>query len=637
MSDAYSGTPPLTDEQRAVVEQPADALTLVTAGAGAGKTHTLVRRLDRLVAEADLSAGEILVLTFSRAAVRELRNRLSQYGEAARHVRAQTFDSWALDLLTRVDAQGDWPSRTFEARIEGARKAIDEGLADELYEHDLRHVVIDEVQDLVGARRDLVEALLDRFDCGFTAVGDPAQSIYGFTIKDLAERQGETNRFFEWLRGTFGEELTELRLTENFRARTEDAKAALGFGPRLRALSESGNQDGEAQYKELRDVLTGVMDFGGLDELAADALTSYAGTTAILCRTNGQALILSERLHSAGVPHRLQRSARDRAVPAWVGVLMARRDSSSLSREEFEEMRPNLPLPDGSDGDLLWRLLQRTGSGRGSDRVLDLSRLRSTLASGRLPDELTAQPPARLVVSSFHRAKGLEFDRVLVVDPGPLQMVEAKKRKGGEKDAAEEARLLYVAMTRPRDELFRLEVMENLNIRVDNRTSRWGRYFYQYWRRDGLELQGGDVVTEYPAGTVDFDADVTDVQHYLATAVRPGDVVELERLYPDPVALLESPPYVIKHRGRAIGTVSERFRADLYQYLKTSKTYIPQNFPAVISGVRIDVVGTVAGDEAAGVRAGLNHGIWLAPRLVGLSTFAWDKKTQETELDVQAQ
>ncbi|MFI9597843.1 UvrD-helicase domain-containing protein [Nonomuraea sp. NPDC052265] len=634
MSDAYSGTPALTAEQRAVIEQPADALTLVTAQAGAGKTHTLVRRLDRLVAEEDLSAGEILVLTFSRAAVRELRNRLSQYGEAARHVRAQTFDSWALDLLTRVDAQGEWVDKSFDARIEGAQKAIDEGSADELYEHDLRHVVIDEVQDLVGARRDLVEALLDRFDCGFTVVGDPAQSIYGFTIKNPVERKEETNRFFEWLRGTFGEDLTELSLTQNFRVRTEDAKVALEFGPRLRALSESGNTNGEEHYHELRRALTGLMDFGGFDDLAADALTGYASTTAILCRTNGQALVVSEQLHAVGVPHRLQRSARDRVVPMWLGLLMARCETSTLNREKFDELVSDLPLPKGSDADLIWRLLQRTDFGRGSDRLLNLTRLRSALAAGRLPDELTAQPPARLVVSSFHRAKGLEFDRVLVVDPGPLQVVATNKRKNVAKDAAEEARLLYVAMTRPRDELYRLSPMDTRNIRIDDGTNRWARYFFQHWRRDGLELEGGDVLTEYPAGTVDFDADPTDVQHYLATAVRPGDAVELERLHPDPIGLQESPPYVIKHQGRPIGTASEKFRTDLYRFLKRGPTFTPHAFPAVISAVRIDTVEAIAGNEAAGIRAGLNqHGVWLAPRLVGLSTFTWDKK----EPDVQAQ
>ncbi|MFI7038603.1 UvrD-helicase domain-containing protein [Microbispora rosea] len=635
MSDAYNGTPTLTAEQRAVVEQPASAMTLVTAQAGAGKTHTLVRRLDRLVAEEDLTAGEILVLTFSRAAVRELKSRLAKYGDAARHVRAQTFDSWALDLLMRVDAQGSWLEKSFDARIEGAQQAIDNGLADELYEHDLRHVVIDEVQDLVGARRELVEALLDRFDCGFTVVGDPAQSIYGFTVKNPSERRQETNRFFEWLRSTFGEDLTELSLTDNFRARTDEAKTALDFGPRLRVLSESGNLDGERHYNDVRKVLTGVMNFGGFDELAADALTSFTGTTAILCRTNGQALMISEKLHAVGVPHQLQRSARDRVAPMWLGLLLARSHGASLNRGKFDEWVGELPMAEGSNPDVLWRILQRTGTGRGSDRLLDLARLRSALAAGRLPDELIAQPPARLVVSSFHRAKGLEFDRVLVVDPGPLREKSAEdKSKKVDKDPAEESRLLYVAMTRARYELYLVPGVDMRNIRIHDVTERWGRYFFQRWRRDGLELQGGDVTTEYPAGSVDFEADASDLQHYLATAVRPGDSVELERVYPEPIGLLESPPYLIKHEGRPIGTASEKFRRDLYRFLKLGPSFVPYSFPSLISGVRVDTVETVAGNEAAGIRAGVGqHGVWLAPRLIGLSTFTWDKK----ELDVEAQ
>jgi hypothetical protein len=251
-----------------------------------------------------------------------------------------------------------------------------------------------------------------------------------------------------------------------------------------------------------------------------------------------------------------------------------------------------------------------------------------------LPDELTAQPPARLVVSSFHRAKGLEFDRVLIVDPGPLRTVVPNKRRKIEKDAAEEARLLYVAMTRARDELYRLSPMDMRNIRVDDCTARWARFFYQHWRRDGLELNGEDVLTEHPAGTVDFEADAAEVQRYLVTAVQSGDAVELVRLHPEPIGVLESPPYLVEHRGRPIGTASAKFRADLYKFLKRGPSFVPRDFPSVISGVRVDTAETVAGNDAAGIRAGLGrHGVWLAPRLVGLSTFTWDKK----ELDVQAQ
>lgn len=634
MSDAYSATPRLTAEQQAVVDQPVDALVVVTAGAGAGKTHTLVRRLDRLVAEEDLSAGEILVLTFSRAAVRELSGRLARHGDAARHVRARTFDSWALELLTQVDAVGDWPSRSFEARIDGARQAVEDGLTDDLYE-DLRHVVIDEVQDLVGDRRELVEVLLERFDCGFTVVGDPAQSIYGFTVKDVDQRVGETNRFFDWLRVTFDEDLVDLALTENFRARSDEARTALGYGARLRSLAEAGEADGRSLYEDLRSALRQTLDMGELDhDFAATALGDYEGTTAVLCRTNGQALVISEMLYRIGVPHRVQRSARDRVVPAWIGLLLRRCEGSMLGRSRFDGLLADLPVPEGTSSDVLWRSL--CGSGRGSGNSLDLGRVRAAIAAGRLPDELTAQPPARLTVSSFHRAKGLEFDRVLVVDPGPLLSAEEAKKAKRVIDSEEEARLLYVAMTRPCDELYRLESLDMRNIRMDKDTKRWGRYFFQRWARKGMEIIGGDVHTEQPAGTWDFTTDPVEVQEHLGTEVWVGDEIVLERSQPEAVGLQESPPYLVLHDGRPVGTTSERFHGQLYRHLKLGSGYEPRNWPRTITGIRVDAVETVAGSEAAGANAGLGpYGVWLAPRLFGLGHFIWDRTDQE-EISVEA-
>jgi hypothetical protein len=639
MSDVHVDSPLLTAEQQKVVEQPSDARVLVTAGAGAGKTHTLVRRLDFLVAEEELSAGEILVLTFSRAAVRELRNRLAAQGDAARNVRAQTFDSWALDLLMQVDADGEWPQRSFDQRIAGACDAIERGLAEELYGDDLLHVVIDEVQDLVGRRREMVELLLDHFDPGFTMVGDPAQSIYGFTLKDDERRAGETNRFFVWLRNSFGEDLVELELTENFRAGTDEARTALPYGPRLRQIAETVGPGDRELYGELRSELRRNLLFGQIDEFTASVLTEYDGSTAILCRTNGQALLISEQLASYGVEHLLQRSARDRAAPAWIGLLFRAIDGGHLSRARFDELVPSLSLPSGAVPGRLWSLLQRTGDGRGNDRSLDLGRLRRALATGRLPDELTAQPPAPLVVSSFHRAKGLEFDRVVVVDPGPLlegskERTRADRRAGIERevDVDEETRLLYVAMTRPREDLLWLEQPDTKFVRTDQEVKRWARYSYKYWARLGLELRGGDVHTEQPAGMRDFAGDSLELQDYLATSVRPGDDIALERLHPDAIGLEESPPYLVMHADRPIGAVSDRFRSDLYHHLKLNRSYEPRNWPQRITGIRIDAIETVAGSEAAGIQVGLGpHGVWLAPRLMGLSRFTYDPRTQREE------
>lgn len=635
MEEGVTEIPELTIEQRAVVDRPAEDRVLVTAGAGAGKTHTLVRRLDRLVAEEDLGTGQILVLTFSRAAVRELSDRLAQYGDNARFIRARTFDSWALDVLRQTDALGGWEERSFTARIDGARRAVEDGLADEMHA-ELLHVVVDEVQDLVGGRRELVEAFLERVDCGFTMVGDPAQAIYGFTLganASSADRRAETNRFFVWLRNTYGEELTELSLTHNFRASTEEARTALAFGPRLRETAESGTAD-DRVYVDLRSALGRMLDLGALDDgYMTGAIGGWDGTTAILCRTNGEALQVSEALNAGGVAHQLRRSARDRAVPIWLGLLLRAADVTMLSRVRFDGLVGALPMPAGLTPDRAWKLLARTGTGRGNDKSIDLGRVRTALATGRLPDELTAQPAARVVVSSFHRAKGLEFDQVVVVDPGPPRVTDgtrANGRRSFEADAKEDARALYVAMTRPRRDLYRLNALDSPSIRHDDRIGRWGRYGWQYWVRGGVEVVSGDVLTDRPAGTKGFEADPTALQDHLATSVRPGDPVVLERLTTQPIGLDESPDYLIVHGNRLIGVTSERFRTQLYRHMKTSRGFEPRNWPREITGVRVDAVETVVGSEAAGIEAGLGpRGVWLAPRLYGLSRFAYDQKEKD--------
>ena len=90
----------LNHEQLAVVEAAVDARLLVVAGAGQGKTEVVASRIDYLVKSEDLSASrEVLVLSFSRAAVTAVRTRLHDRDVPAANVR--TFDSFAGQLLTR--------------------------------------------------------------------------------------------------------------------------------------------------------------------------------------------------------------------------------------------------------------------------------------------------------------------------------------------------------------------------------------------------------------------------------------------------------------------------------------------------------------------------------------------------------
>ncbi|MER8085952.1 ATP-dependent helicase [Streptomyces sp. NPDC058316] len=93
-----SVAPPLLDAaQRAVVEHPGGPL-LVLAGPGTGKTTTLVEAVAARVARGG-DPARILVLTFSRKAAVELRDRMAARLGAARGPQATTFHSFCYALV----------------------------------------------------------------------------------------------------------------------------------------------------------------------------------------------------------------------------------------------------------------------------------------------------------------------------------------------------------------------------------------------------------------------------------------------------------------------------------------------------------------------------------------------------------
>ncbi|MEU0210070.1 UvrD-helicase domain-containing protein [Streptomyces canus] len=623
MTDAYLDSPPLTDEQRVVVEQPWDARVLVTAGAGAGKTHTLVRRLDALCGQEDpdeaLEAAEILVLTFSRAAARELRERIARHGERARRVRAQTFDSWAYGVLLQAQPDGDWSSVGFDERITAAAQAVEKGALEAGDAVPPAHVVIDEVQDLLGSRRELVEALLDRYQdsCGFTVVGDAAQSVYGFQIGNLDERADETGRFFDWLRRSYADDLVELHLTQNFRAVTPEARVALTYGPRLQQVAD--NEQAAILYEELRGLLldpsNGLSDLA--DPLTLDGLRNLSDTCAILTRDNQQALVISELLHEHGVEHRLRRPLEERPVPYWVAELLRRTEANGLTEDRFRSLLAEIPLPYEPNTSALWTVLRRAARSAGRN-VLDLERLRRSVVDGRFPDEAADPETTRIVVSTVHRAKGLEFDRVIVLTPPTI--ADLRKQYKEELDPPAEARALYVAMTRARQDLYHVNPPELSMIRRAGGRKN-GRRYVGGWRaydRFGVVAETGDVCRDNPPG---HESDALATQAYLLEHVGPGQEVLLRKRHDLPMGEFQSPPYALVHNGREIGEASERFREELFRVQKVNRTWDPW-WPDEIHGLRIDVLETATGSTAAGTNAGLgDRGVWIVPRITGIGRY----------------
>ena len=88
----------LTNEQRAAVEA-RDENLLIAAAAGSGKTRVLVERVIRLLEENVCNVDEMLIVTFTKAAAREMRARI----QSALEKRLQeTFDE---ETQTRLERQ----------------------------------------------------------------------------------------------------------------------------------------------------------------------------------------------------------------------------------------------------------------------------------------------------------------------------------------------------------------------------------------------------------------------------------------------------------------------------------------------------------------------------------------------------
>jgi hypothetical protein len=608
-----------TDEQKRVITSPRSGKTLVLAGAGTGKTETLVHRLEWLLNDEMIQHGNILVLTFSRAAVRELRKRLHRRENEARFVKARTFDSFGTLLLMNCPKAGDLAGKTYDERIELASDFIlnDSDAKQRLSE--VRYLIVDEMQDLVGVRQRMVRCLIQtlRHAIGFTLFSDPAQSIYEYQVKEPGGLGAQ--QLLDWLRNEFKDELTEHRFTKDFRFETEEARTALWARDHL--------MDRHPAYEQIRNKLR--TDLRGLNTFTLDqrapGLRRSDSPVAILCRSNAHALVLSREMFELKLPHVVQRDQSDRSLPAWLSILFRGLDTPELTRSEFFDLCTTIPAPtqvgDPSDA---WSILKRIDRSMGKE--IHLVRLNEGIRAGSVPDELMQPIVSKIVLSTIHRSKGLEFPNVMISDP--LDAGEGPD----DTDVAEEARILYVAMTRAKRSLERLNGPNGCRAGKD-KNDRCRLYTYRngFALVNSIEIRGSDCQALDPAGAFGFDGDVQAIQTYLQNSVRAGDPVELVSMDVMDAEHVQRKHYVVQHAGNYIGITSIDAFHQMQVALWPPKAFgkFEIRWPSRIEGLHVETVDSVAGSPATSRKHGLGiSGLWLRARVAGLGALHFESEHQ---------
>ena len=254
----------------------------------------MVHKLASLLLLEDVKHEQLLMLTFSRAAATEFKQRLIDLiGNAAHFVEIKTFHSYCFDLLGRIGNLED--SKNVVAK---AAEMICQGEV-EPNRIGKTVLVIDEAQDMGPAEYALVKALMTCNDeMRVIAVGDDDQNIYEF--------RGSDSNYMCQLAQERGSSFVEM--TENYRSARHPVNFANGFlqvidnrlkhTPIISMSNEEGRVEvirhhSDCMYRPLVENLLRHRD---------------NGTSCVLTQTNEEAVILMALLRKNGINSKLIQS-----------------------------------------------------------------------------------------------------------------------------------------------------------------------------------------------------------------------------------------------------------------------------------------------------------------------------------------
>ncbi len=424
----------LSLEQTEVVNDKSDHI-LVLAGPGSGKTRVLVHKVASLLLLEDVKPEQFLMLTFSKAAALEFRTRIHALVPEYRGlIKVATFHGFCFELLGQL---GDLEKS--ERVMDRAMQAIRDEEVDISAIANKSVLVLDEFQDVDAEQWQLIQLIADKAErMRIIAVGDDDQNVYAF--------RGASPEFMSAFREKYRAQTHNL-LT-NYRSRADLVQFTSHLAERI---SNRMKADLVLEAKNHDEAALRVVEHTGgyhLQGLVNDVVRcAYSGTTAVLTRTNNEALMAATLLRQAGVKVRYVGGSDDfelgklREVRLFGRLLKKHhpdlgvipQEVWSAVRSEYLEKLANNPLR--QDCVDILDLFERSYRNR-----FDAEEWRSFCQEIKLSEAIHPEQDV-VLVSTMHKSKGREFDNVFVLlDDQPM-------------DSDEDKRLHYVACTRAKERL----------------------------------------------------------------------------------------------------------------------------------------------------------------------------------------
>jgi uncharacterized protein (TIGR00375 family) len=558
----HESNPELNTEQRQAVEHVGSPL-LIVAGPGAGKTRTLTYRIAYLIKERKIAAENILGITFTNRAAREMRERLQSLPDMAQVPIICTFHSLCFDMLKahgkadysvideedqaalmkeavrRIGKSVNLKPDTLLNQISTAKqnflapdddltsvagenapilsqiyRAYQDLLAEEkVYDYDdlifnavrllesddelraeyskrFQHILVDEYQDVNPGQYRMIRALAPP-DKELCVIGDPDQSIYGFRGSDVKYFQTFTSDY---------PTTAVIRLNRNYRSVETILEAShqmifrhslnpFGIraysginGVKTLSILEMATEKAEAVAigKLIENMVGGTgfhsIDFGKTKESGIETDRAFSDF-AVLYRSHAQSAVIAEIFETAGIPYQiasrehiwqqkgiselisLLKITENKGISADIQKIAKIKGADRVS--EFREKTGKKSVREKLEFLLnqteLRRIIKESSKREDAlDKLLktadifrhDVSAFMNGIALETDPDSFDIHAQ-KVALMTLHAAKGLEFPVVFIVgcEDGYLPSDRSS-------DEDEERRLLYVGMTRAKEQLF---------------------------------------------------------------------------------------------------------------------------------------------------------------------------------------
>lgn len=422
----------LSKKQMQIISDKESRVIVVAAGPGSGKTRVLVHKLASLLLLEDVKHEQLLMLTFSRAAATEFKQRLmGLIGNAAHFVEIKTFHSYAFDLLGRIGNLDD--AKDVVGR---AARMINEGEV-EPNRIGKTVLVVDEAQDMSSEEFALVRALMSvNEEMRVIAVGDDDQNIYEF--------RGSDSNYMRQLLAD--DKSTFVEMTENYRSTQHVVAFANAF---VKGIHNRMKQTPilSMSKDEGTVVVTHHASHIMFQRVVSDLLRQRnSGTISVLTHTNEEAVILVALLRKHGLRSKLIQSMdgfrfwnmaevrlflkyieRDTHTPIVTDEVW-----NEAKRKTFQAYATSSSLP------YLKRCIELFEKINKAKYLTDFKEL----VFESTTEDFCDTSDADVVVSTIHKSKGCEFDDVYMLVSQPQHVTDSEMRS------------YYVGMTRARKRLF---------------------------------------------------------------------------------------------------------------------------------------------------------------------------------------